>query len=77
MKDNIWNVICSAVPVLRIVLTGVIILSLLSVFALLYIPPNSGSYYLTIANLSILIPLMGFLVLSIWRCSQVQDVEIK
>lgn len=76
MTDEFWDVVCAAGPALRVALTGVFVLLLLSLFALLFISPGSGSYYLTLANLLILIPLMGVLVYSIRRCGQLRDVDV-
>lgn len=66
MPDTFWGLLCSTVPLQRVFLAGAFTLLLLSGFALLFLPSNGAAYYMTLANLAILVPL----TLALWGVLQ-------
>lgn len=66
MPQTFWEILCATVPIQRVFLGGTFTLILLSIFAILFIQPESEAYYITLANLAILIPL----TLALWGVLQ-------
>ncbi|KZN23121.1 hypothetical protein A4G99_16630 [Haladaptatus sp. R4] len=73
--EKFWKVVCATGPAIKIALNIIIVLILLSIYSFLIVSPDTGSYYLTLANITILVILLVFVLYSIWRCDKLSDIE--
>lgn len=67
-REKVFDFVCGFTFVWILVFSISAILVLLSLFSLLFVTPGTTPYYLTIANLLVLVPLTGVLYVVIDRC---------
>lgn len=67
---RIWETLCMGAPVLRIVLALALILLLMSGLAIPFVDPGSATYYITLVNLTVLLPLLIATVYILHTCKR-------
>lgn len=67
-RKKVFDFVCRFTFVWILVFSISAILVLLSLFSLLYVTPGTTPYYLTVANLLMLLPLTGVLYVVTDRC---------
>ena len=63
-----WDIVCDYDDLMKVGLGALFLLGSLLLLALPGIPRGSSSFVILIMNLTILVPLIGVMLILIWRC---------
>ena len=75
MIRTFWEITCTATPVLRFLFTAAVVLVVVTLIAVPGVQTGSETYYIVIANLVILTPLLIASGATIWYCSRRDPLE--